>query len=153
MIDAIAQSPTCCDKLPYLFPPSYSSENMTRSDVGYFELILNGTTKEEFLARLNQLGDLEIIYELKTPIITPIEPIEFNISQGATININSDIAPTSTHEVILNRAGQIEQDIELIANLKSRVNDLEYIYDSNLIAIQYRLNNLKLNYELEREED
>lgn len=94
-----------------------------------------------------------VYYELAEPIITPIEPIEFNISQGATINISSDIAPTSTHEVILNRAEQIEQGIELIANLKSRINDLENIYDSNLIATQYRLNNLKLNYELEREED
>ena len=94
-----------------------------------------------------------VYYELGTPIITPIEPIEFNISQGSTINISSDIAPTSTHEVILNRAGQVEQGIELIANLKSRINELENIYDSNLIATQYRLNNLKLNYELEREED
>lgn len=94
-----------------------------------------------------------VYYELAKPIITPIDPIEFDISQGAVININSDISPASTHEVILNRAGQIEQGIELIANLKSRVNDLENIYDSNLITTQYRLNNLKLNYELEREED
>lgn len=100
-----------------------------------------------------QSNPITFNYELKEPIITPIEPIEFDISQGATINISSDIAPMSTHKVILNRAGQIEQGIELIANLKSRVNDLENIYDSNLIATQHRLNNLKLNYELEREED
>ena len=92
-------------------------------------------------------------YELQTPIITPIDPIEFDISQGAVININSNISPASTHKVILNRAGQIEQGIQLIANLKSRVNELENIYDSNLIATQYKLDNLKLNYELEREED
>ena len=95
----------------------------------------------------------KVIYELTKLIITPIEPIEFNISQGAVINISSDISPTSTHKVILNRAGQIEQGIELIANLKNRIDELENIYDSNLIATQYRLNNLKLNYELEREED
>lgn len=94
-----------------------------------------------------------VYYQLAEPIITPIEPIEFNISQGAVINISSNISPASTHKVILNRAGQIEQGIELIANLKSRINDLENIYDSNLLATQYRLNNLKLNYELEREED
>lgn len=94
-----------------------------------------------------------VYYELETPIITPIEPIEFNTSQGAVININSNISPASTHKVILNRAGQIEQGIELIANLKSRINELENIYDSNLIATQYRIDNLKLNYELEREED
>ena len=95
----------------------------------------------------------EIIYELTNPIITPIEPIEFNISQGATVSINSDIAPVSTYDAVLNRAGQIEQGIELIADLKSRINELENIYDSNLIATQYRIDNLKLNYELEREED
>lgn len=94
-----------------------------------------------------------VYYELETPTITPIEPIEFNISQGATVSINSDIAPISTYDAVLNRAGQIEQGIELIANLKSRINELENIYDSNLIATQYKLDNLKLNYELEREED
>ena len=67
--------------------------------------------------------------------------------------INSEIAPISNHTVVLNRAGQIEQGIQLIADLKSRVNNLESIYDSNLIATQYKLDNLKLNYELEREED
>lgn len=94
-----------------------------------------------------------VYYELETPTITPIEPIEFNTSQGAVININSEIAPTSNHKVVLNRAGQIEQGIELIANLKSRINNLERLYDSNLITTQYRIDNLKLNYELEREED
>ena len=94
-----------------------------------------------------------VYYELETPIITPIEPIEFDISQGATVSINSDIPPVSTYDAVLNRAGQIEQGISLIADLRNRVNTLENIYDSNLIATQYRLNNLKLNYELEREED
>lgn len=94
-----------------------------------------------------------VYYELAEPIITPIDPIEFDISQGTTVNINSNIPPASTHKVILNRAGQIEQGIELIADLRNRVNALESIYDSNLIATQYKLDNLKLNYELEREED
>lgn len=95
----------------------------------------------------------EIIYELTNPIITPIDPIEFNTSQGATVSINSDIAPVSTYDAVLNRAGQIEQSISLIADLRNRVNTLESIYDSNLLATQYKLDNLKLNYELEREED
>lgn len=100
-----------------------------------------------------QSNPTTVYYELAEPIITPIDPIEFDISQGAVINISSDISPTSTHKVILNRAGQIEQGIQLIADLKSRINELENIYDSNLIATQYRIDNLKLNYELEREED
>lgn len=112
-----------------------------------------GVNLTEKANNLVKIEPIEIIYELAKPIITPIEPIEFNTSQGAIINISSDISPTSTHKVILNRAGQIEQGIELIANLKSRVNELENIYDSNLIATQYKLDNLKLNYELEREED
>ena len=100
-----------------------------------------------------QANPTTIYYELATPIITPIEPISFDIKPLATMTINSHIAPTSIHTVELNRAGQIEQGIELIANLKSRINNLESIYDSNLIATQYRIDNLKLNYELEREED
>ena len=98
-------------------------------------------------------NNTNVLYELETPIITPIEPIEFEVKPLATTTINSDIAPVSNHKVILNRAGQIEQGIELIANLKSRINELENIYDSNLIATQYRIDNLKLNYKLEREED
>lgn len=94
-----------------------------------------------------------VYYELATYIVTPIDPIEFNISQGATVSINSDISPVSTYDAVLNRAGQIEQGISLIADLRNRVNTLESIYDSNLLATQYKLDNLKLNYELEREED
>ena len=94
-----------------------------------------------------------IYYELETPIITLIEPIEFDVKPLATMIINSEIAPISKHKVVLNRAGQIEQGIQLIADLRNRINTLESIYDSNLIATQYKLDNLKLNYELEREED
>ena len=115
--------------------------------------MLNNTNTVEVLTNWLSKNPITVYYELAEPIITPIDPIEFDISQGTTVNINSNIPPASTHKVILNRAGQIEQGIELIANLKSRINELENIYDSNLIATQYRLNNLKLNYELEREED
>ena len=152
LIDVIPNSSTYCDKLSYLYPPTYNCENTTRSGSGYFELILNGTTKEEFLTRLNQLGDLEVIYELKTPIITPIEPIEFEVKPLATMTINSEIAPTSNHKVILNRAGQIEQGIVQIAELKSRVDSLETAYDSYLLETQHKLSILGFEYELESEE-
>lgn len=114
--------------------------------------IRNGGTIEQ-LKQWLKTNPLTFYYKLETPIVTPIDPIKFNVSQGTTININSDITPISTHEVILNRSGQIEQGIELIVNLRSRIDKLEKAYDSNLIATQYRLNNLKLNYKLEREED
>ena len=109
-------------------------------------------TVDKLRAWLSQ-NPTTVYYELQTPIIIPIEPMEFDVKPLATMTINSEIAPISNHKVILNRAGQIEQGIELIANLKSRINELENIYDSNLITTQYRIDNLKLNYELEREED
>lgn len=115
--------------------------------------MLNDTNTVEVLTNWLSKNPITVYYELATYTVTPIDPIEFNTSQGAVININSNISPASTHKVILNRAGQIEQGIELIANLKSRINNLERLYDSNLIATQYRIDNLKLNYELEREED
>ena len=152
LIDVIPNSSTYCDKLSYLYPPTYNCENTTRSGSGYFELILNGTTKEEFLTRLNQLGDLEVIYELKTPIITPIEPMEFDVKPLATMTINSEIAPISNHKVVLNRAGQIEQGIVQIAELKSRVDALETAYDSYLLETQHKLSILGFEYELESEE-
>lgn len=115
--------------------------------------MLNNTDTVEVLTNWLSKNPITVYYELATYIITPIDPIEFNISQGATVSINSDIAPVSTYDAVLNRAGQIEQGISLIADLRNRVNTLESIYDSNLIATQYKLDNLKLNYELEREED
>ena len=115
--------------------------------------MLNDTNTVEVLTNWLSENPITVYYELATYTVTPIEPIEFNISQGATVSINSNIAPISTYDAVLNRAGQIEQGIELIANLKSRINNLERLYDSNLIATQYRIDNLKLNYKLEREED
>lgn len=155
-----------CNNLPHIYIHSLpnGSKSITQECISNHSVDINttnvvmktstigGTSVTNFKQYLSN-NPLVVYYELQSPIITPIDPIEFDISQGAVININSDISPTSTHKVILNRAGQIEQSIELIANLKSRINELENIYDSNLIATQYRLNNLKLNYELEREED
>lgn len=155
-----------CNNLPHIYIHSLpnGSKSITQECISHHSVDINttnvvlktstigGTSVANFKQYLSN-NSLVVYYELQSPIITPIEPIEFNTSQGAVINISSDISPTSTHKVILNRAGQIEQGIELIANLKSRVNELENIYDSNLIATQYKLDNLKLNYELEREED
>ena len=115
--------------------------------------MLNDTNTVKVLTDWLSKNPITVYYELATYTVTPIDPIEFNISQGATVSINSDISPVSTYDAVLNRAGQIEQGISLIVDLRNRVNTLESIYDSNLIATQYKLDNLKLNYELEREED
>lgn len=93
-----------------------------------------------------------VYYELQTPIVTPIDPIEFEVKPLATMTINSEIAPTSNHKVILNRAGQIEQGIIQIAELKSRVDALETAYDSYLLETQHKLSILGFEYELESEE-
>lgn len=90
-----------------------------------------------------------VYYELETPIITPIEPIEFEIKPLGSININSDISPVSYHTVQLNRAGQIERAICNIAELKNRVEALETIYDSHFLETQHKLSLLEMDYELE----
>ena len=91
-------------------------------------------------------------YQLETPTITPIEPMEFDVKPLATMTINSEIAPISNHKVVLNRAGQIEQGIVQIAELKKRVDSLETAYDSNLLETQHKLSLLGFEYELESEE-
>ena len=93
-----------------------------------------------------------VYYELAEPIITPIEPIEFDVKPLATMTINSEIAPISNYKVVLNRAGQIEQGIVQIAELKSRVDALETAYDSYLLETQHKLSILGFEYELESEE-
>ena len=93
-----------------------------------------------------------VYYELQTPIVTPIDPIEFEVKPLATMTINSEIAPISNHKVVLNRAGQIEQGIVQIAELKSRVDALETAYDSYLLETQHKLSILGFEYELESEE-
>ena len=93
-----------------------------------------------------------VYYELQTPIVTPIDPIEFEVKPLATMTINSEIAPISNHKVVLNRAGQIEQGIVQIAELKSRVDALETAYDSYLLETQHKLSILEFEYELESEE-
>lgn len=144
---------TICDKLPVSTKTGqFKNVSFYRTNPHITVLSSEANSVSEFKTWIAK-NPITLYYELQSPIITPIEPMEFDVKPLATMTINSEIAPISTHEVILNRAGQIEQGIELIANLKSRINELENIYDSNLIATQYRIDNLKLNYELEREED
>ena len=97
-------------------------------------------------------NNTNVLYELETPIITPIEPIEFEVKPLATMVINSEIAPVSNHAVVLNRAGQIEQGIVQIAELKKRVDSLETTYDSYLLETQHKLSLLGFEYQLESEE-
>ena len=89
---------------------------------------------------------------METPIITPIEPIEFEVKPLATMVINSEIAPVSNHAVVLNRAGQIEQGILKIAELRKRVDELETVYENQLIGTQLKLSLLALDHELEKGE-
>ena len=109
-------------------------------------------TTQEKMCELVRNNTVEIYGELSTPIITPIEPISFDIKPLATMTINSEIAPTSIHSVELNRASQIERGIVEIAELKKRVDNLELAYDSHLLETQHKLSLLGFEYELESEE-
>ena len=68
------------------------------------------------------------------------------------MTIDSEIAPISNHKVVLNRAGQIEQGIIQIAELKKRVDSLETAYNSYLLETQHKLSLLGFEYQLESEE-
>ena len=105
----------------------------------------------EFKQWLSQ-NPTTVYYELAEPIITLIKPIEFEVKPLSTMSINSEIAPVSNHKVVLNRAGQIEQGIVRIAELKKRVDNLETTYDSYLLETQHKLSILGFEYELESEE-
>lgn len=93
-----------------------------------------------------------VYFELKTPVITPIKPLEFGFRSLATMNINSKIPPVSKHTVALNRTGQIEQGILKIAELKNRVDELETAYENHIINTQLKLSLLNLDYTLGKEE-
>lgn len=97
-------------------------------------------------------NNTNIFYELETPVITPIKPLEFKIKSLATISINSKIPPISKHMVTLNRTGQIEQGILKIAELKNRVDELETAYENHIINTQLKLSLLNLDYTLGKEE-
>lgn len=111
-----------------------------------------GVNLTEKVNNLVKIEPIEIIYELAEPIITPIDSIKFETQPLGTITVNSDIAPVSYHTVQLNRAGQIEQGIVQIAELKKRVDTLETVYDSYLLETQHKLSLLGFEYELESEE-
>lgn len=97
---------------------------------------------------------ITLYYELETPMITTIEPIEFDIKPMANIYIKSGyIAPISSHKVILNRAGQIEQGIIRIGELRTRVSELETVYESQLLENQLKLSLMNLDYTLAKEDD
>lgn len=100
-----------------------------------------------------QQNPTTVYYELETPIIEPIEPIEFEVKPLATMTINSEIVPTSNHKVILNKAGQIEQGVIQVAELRKRINNLETAYDSYLLETQHKLSILDFEYELESEDE
>ena len=118
----------------------------------FLQVAKNGIETVEQLKSWLSQNPITVYYELAEPIITPIEPIEFEVKPLATTTINSDVAPISNHKVILNRAGQIEQGIIQIAELKSRVDALETAYDSYLLETQHKLSILGFEYELESEE-
>lgn len=137
---------TLCSKLGYtgICTHAWSTKKL--------QVAKNGIETVEQLKSWLSENLMTVYYELQTPIITPIEPMEFGVKPLATMTINSDIAPISNHKIVLNRAGQIEQGIVQIAELKKRVDSLETAYDSYLLETQHKLSILGFEYELESEE-
>lgn len=147
------------DKLPIV---KYSTYNVTSAQTTSFSSLFNKNTYNATVIYINKNSSkslpefkqwlsqnpITVYYELVTPVIIPIEPLEFSIEPLSTIYINSNIAPSSTHTVILNRSGQIEQGIELIARLKYKVEELEKQYDNQLLNTQLLINTSKLNLQL-----
>ncbi|MGM9544412.1 MAG: hypothetical protein ACI3T9_05460 [Romboutsia timonensis] len=149
-----------CNKYSNIVNYSLDSEHFYTYTSGDMVFFINknkidnqtGVNLTEKVNNLVKIEPIEIIYELAEPIITPIEPMEFDVKLLATMTINSEIAPISNHKMVLNRAGQIEQGIVQIAELKKRVDSLETAYDSYLLETQHKLSILRFEYELESEE-
>ena len=123
-------------------------------NVGYYKSNPHITVKSSWANSIEEFkqwianNNITLYYQKKNPEIIVINPLEFFVSQGTTININSNVSPDSTHTVILNRSGQIEQGIKLIANLRNKIDKLEREYDNNLLNTQLKINDLKLNLKL-----
>ena len=137
---------TLCNKLGYtgICTHAWNKERLQVAKKGV-------ETVEQLKSWLSK-NPMTVYYELETPTITPVEPIEFEVKPLANMTINSEIAPVSNHKVVLNRAGQIERGIAQIAELKKRVDALEVSYDSYLLETQHKLSILRFEYELESEE-
>ena len=143
---------TICDKLPVSTKTGqFKNVSFYRTNPHITVLSSEANSVSEFKTWIAK-NPITLYYELVTPITTPIEPMEFEVKPLATMTINSEIAPISNHKVVLNRAGQIEQGIVQIAELKSRVDALETAYDSYLLETQHKLSLLGFEYELESEE-
>ena len=143
---------TICDKLPVSTKTGqFKNVSFYRTNPHITVLSSEANSVSEFKTWIAK-NPITLYYELVTPITTPIEPLELEVKPLATMTINSEIAPISNHKVILNRAGQIEQGIVQIAELKSRVDALETAYDSYLLETQHKLSILGFEYELESEE-
>ena len=137
---------TLCSKLGYTGICTHAWNS------SWLQVAKNGIETVEQLKSWLSQNPTTVYYELETPTITPIEPMEFDVKPLATMTISSEIAPISNHKVVLNRAGQIEQGIVQISELKKRVDSLETAYDSYLLETQHKLSILGFEYELESEE-
>lgn len=137
---------TLCSKLGYTGICTHAWH------LSWLQVAKNGIETVEQLKSWLSQNPTTVYYELQSPIITPIKPMDFDVKPLATMTINSEIAPISNHKVVLNRAGQIEQGIVQIAELKKRVDSLEIAYDSYLLETQHKLSLLGFEYQLESEE-
>ena len=148
-----ANSPLYCDRLPCVNMVAAAQTNpigVAPTDSNRLRIKPYDKNNMTFDKAKQWLKDnpIKVLYQMDTPIISKIKPISIFTPENSVIEIDANIPPISTHTVILNRSGQIEQGIELIAKLRNKIDDLEREYDNNLLNTQLQINNLKLNLKL-----
>ena len=91
----------------------------------------------------------KVIYELATPIIEDISPVTLQCWKNGTISIDEVLPVESTHEIALNKAAQIKNNMEELVSLKKKVQNLEKQYDQIALEQAHQLSLLKHSYEVD----
>lgn len=94
-------------------------------------------------------NDTKVIYQLTTPVIEDIDPITLQCWKNGTILIDETLPVESTHEIALNKAAQIKNNMEELVSLKKKVQNLEKQYDQIALEQAHQLNLLKHSYEVD----
>lgn len=94
-------------------------------------------------------NDTKVIYQLTTPVIEDIDPITLQCWKNGTILIDETLPVESTHEIALNKAAQIKNNMEELVSLKKKVQNLEKQYDQIALEQAHQLSLLKHSYEVD----
>lgn len=106
------------------------------------------TTLKDSKTWLSQ-NPTKVIYELENPVIEDIDPITLQCWKNGTILIDETLPVESTHEIALNKAAQIKNNMEELVSLKKKVQNLEKQYDQIALEQAHQLSLLKHSYEVD----